>query len=768
MSTLGLDPMTVERLAWTLLHFAWQGAAIALLHGLTLALMRHQSSASRYLVACGMLVLCLVCVFSTFVALKPASEPAVPVSQPGVEQTIAAANVQMIEEVAAPAPDHFLEPISAVSRPVVSWQTWAVIAWMTGVMALSARLGFGWLGLRRLQRRAQVLSDALWIRRLAALSEKLGVRRVVSLMTSTSVDSPITMGWWRPVIVLPASMLAGIPREQMEMILAHELAHIRRGDFIVHALQCGIETLLFFHPVVWWIGADLRRLREESCDDLALRCGRREDLARALLALEQARLPTLAQGAAGSSALARVRRLLGVSKSPAPRWKGTLGGALVCVLLFSLLLRTAFAADVIKVKPGESIQAALDAASEGAVIKTAAGVYAERITIGKPVTLEGAGNDKTILRPDKPEPGVTPETAAAALKKWQEASTDEDRLKYALDYNNKQLRPTLMVAKAQNVVVRGLRVEGMRPKVEKDTNSYAMLAKVSASSVEFVDCVFIGPFANGISILDGSKVRMTKSLVAAIWGTGVVIDHGHLGKATPPTVDIEDCDVRNCYHRCITIGNGCDDVRIRRNRISGSAWHGIRYDHASPVIEGNIIFANARSGIYASGKTKATVTGNLFHGNEMGGVSCWFANSDTFERNTFAGNLREGVSVLGASKPVFRHNIFAHNPIGIVFSKIGGDRTQAMGEADLENNVFWKNGKDELPAGAVEADPKFADADAKDFRLAFDSPMRAAKTGAADLPAPASPWPIQPEEKLMIPASATRNHIDWQMPGKPN
>ncbi|MBL9129784.1 MAG: right-handed parallel beta-helix repeat-containing protein [Verrucomicrobiaceae bacterium] len=769
MSTLGLDPMTVERLAWTLLHFAWQGTAVALLHGLTQALMRRQSSARRYLAACTMLVLSLACVMVTFMALKPVLEPVAPVSLPVTTPVISAVTAPVIEEVAVSTPDRVLQPVSAVSRPETPWQTWAVIAWMTGVLALSARLGLGWLGLRRLRRHARVLGDALWLRRLAALSEKLGVKRAVSLMTSTTVDSPMTMGWWRPVIVLPASMLAGIPREQMEMILAHELAHIRRGDFIVHAMQCGIETLLFFHPVVWWIGADLRRLREECCDDLALRCGQREDLARALLSLEQARLPALAQGAAGSSALARVRRLLGVSKSPAPRWKGTFAGVLVCVLLFSMLLRTAFAAEVIQVKPGESIQAALDAAPEGAVIKIAAGVYAERITITKPVTLEGAGDGKTILRPDKPEPGVTPETAAAALKKWQEASTDDDRLKFELEYSNKIARPTLIVEKTQNIVVRGLRIQGMAPKAENDTNTGAVLARISSSSVEIEDCMFIGPYSNGVSILEDAKVRMSKSLVAAIWGTGVVIDRGLLGKGTPPIVDIEDCDIRNCYHRCITIGTSCDDVRIRRCLISGSAWHGIRYDHASPVIEQNIIFANARSGIYASGETHAKVTGNLFHGNEMGGVSCWFANRDTFERNTFAGNLREGVSVLGASKPVFLHNIFAHNPVGIVFNKISNDRTKATGEADLKDNVFWMNGKfQKPPAGTREADPKFVDVTARDFRLAADSPMRAEKIGAADLPSPNSPWPLQTEEKAMVPATSTRNYSDWQKPGKPN
>ncbi|MCX6856836.1 MAG: right-handed parallel beta-helix repeat-containing protein [Verrucomicrobia bacterium] len=768
MSTLGLDPLTVERLAWTLIHFAWQGTAIAMLHGLTQVLLRRQSSGSRYMAACLMHALCLACVFSTFIGLKPALEPAAPISLPVAERTISASKVALVAETAVLEPSGVVHSVSIVSRSEVPWQRWAVIAWMVGVLALSARLGFGWFGLRRLKRNALVLTDAFWLRRLADLSEKLGVRNCVSLMTSTTVDSPMTMGWWRPVILLPASMLTNIPREQMEMILAHELAHILRGDFIMHALQCGIETLLFFHPVVWWIGADMRRLREESCDDLALSCGQREDLARALLALEQARLPALAQGAGGNNALARVRRLLGVS-TPPPRWKGTLGGILACLLLFSMLIHTALAAEVITVKPGESIQAALDAAPDGAVIKIAPGVYAERITIKKPVTLVGAADGKTILRPDKPEPGVTPETTAAAFKQWKEASTDEDRLKYALALSNKYQRPTLLVEKTQNVILRGLRIQGIEPKGENDSNGLAMLAKVNASQVVIEECMFVGPFANGIGILDGSKVRMKKSLVAAIWGTGLEISRGLLGTGTPPTVDIEECDLRNCYHRCITIGSGCDNVSIRRSLISGSAWHGIRYDHASPSIEGNIIFANARSGIYANGETQAKVTGNLFHGNEMGGVSCWFANHDTFERNTFAGNLREGVSVLGGSKPTFRQNIFAHNPLGLVLSMINNDRTKAMGEVISENNVFWKNGQDEkLPDGAREADPKFFDVEAKDFRLALDSPLRAEMIGAADLPTPTSPWPIQPEEKAMIPATATRNYSDWQKPGQPS
>ncbi len=269
---------------------------------------------------------------------------------------------------------------------------------------------------------------------------------------------------------------------------------------------------------------------------------------------------------------------------------------------------------------------------------------------------------------------------------------------------------------------------------------------------------------------------MQGTLVAGLWGTGVSILPGELGRGAPPSMTMTGCEVRNCYHRCITIATGCNDVRIERSRISGSAWHGIRYDNASPVIEHNLIFANARSGIYASGDTRATVRGNVIFANEMNAVSCWFSNHDEFTGNTFVANLREGISVLGASKPTFKRNLFALNPQGLQLGMINakGANAQALGEAVLKSNVFWQNdvpvmqGSDKKqPEGTNRTmDPGFVNAATRSFALRADSALRSEVIGAADPISLASPWPLQAEEKAMIPATDTRDYSQWQQPGQ--
>src|SRR4029453_5462992 len=116
------------------------------------------------------------------------------------------------------------------------------------------------------------------------------------------------------------------------------------------------------------------------------------------------------------------------------------------------------------------------------------------------------------------------------------------------------------------------------------------------------ECAVLGPTMNGVGVIDGSDVEISKTLIAALWNTGVVVSGGERA-GQPAKVHLVDCDIRNCYSRGVTIA--CDGSTIDKCRIAGSAWHGIRYDNCSPTILGNQIFGNARCGIYASGTTAA-------------------------------------------------------------------------------------------------------------------------------------------------------------------
>ena len=177
----------------------------------------------------------------------------------------------------------------------------------------------------------------------------------------------------------------------------------------------------------------------------------------------------------------------------------------------------------------------------------------------------------------------------------------------------------------------------------------------------------VGSPGDGIVIGDGATVSVSNSLIAAVWNTG----DPRRARNELATSRSRTATSATAITPGIVIGRGQNDVTVQRCRISGAAWHGIRYDDASPTIADNLIFANARCGIYASGKTAAQVRGNVFWKNEMNGVSCWFENRDRIANNTFAANLREGLSVLGASEPVIERNIFWQNPQGILRATSG-------------------------------------------------------------------------------------------------
>src|SRR5262249_55483729 len=146
---------------------------------------------------------------------------------------------------------------------------------------------------------------------LSRLAARLRVRMPVKLVESALVEVPTVIGWLKPMILLPAAALAGLDPRQLEALLAHELAHVRRHDYLVNLLQTAIETLLFYPPAVWWLSRRIREERELCCDDLAITvCGDGMVYARALATMEELRsAPALTLAADGGSLLARIRRI---------------------------------------------------------------------------------------------------------------------------------------------------------------------------------------------------------------------------------------------------------------------------------------------------------------------------------------------------------------------------------------------------------------------------------------------------------------------------
>ena len=193
---------------------------------------------------------------------------------------------------------------------------WLVGAWAIGVMLLSVRLAGGWWRTRALRTRGIEAAPDACQRMATRLIARMRITRPVAFFVSSRVTAPIVFGHIKPVVLVPAAVLAGLSPSQLDAILAHELAHVRRHDYLVNLLQTVIETIFFYHPAVWWVSRQVRQSREECCDDIAVAaCGDRKDYVEALLGLEQMRhaaapAATAALGATGGSLLARARRLL--------------------------------------------------------------------------------------------------------------------------------------------------------------------------------------------------------------------------------------------------------------------------------------------------------------------------------------------------------------------------------------------------------------------------------------------------------------------------
>jgi beta-lactamase regulating signal transducer with metallopeptidase domain len=201
------------------------------------------------------------------------------------------------------------QKLEQMFRPVVPW-TFSI--WLAGVLVLSARFAGGWVQANRLCQRASEAS-AYWQRRLVSLSERMNLTTPLRLLESKRVDVPMVVGWLRPVVIMPVTALTGLSAQQLETILAHELAHIRRNDYLVNLLQGVVETLLFYHPAVWWLSRRIRIERENCCDDLAVAvCGNPVLYARALTDLEELRTMAFrhALAANGGSLKGRVIRLI--------------------------------------------------------------------------------------------------------------------------------------------------------------------------------------------------------------------------------------------------------------------------------------------------------------------------------------------------------------------------------------------------------------------------------------------------------------------------
>jgi uncharacterized protein (TIGR03435 family) len=324
--------MNTTRLGWTLVHFLWQGALLAALYAAVRSLVSRTEG--RYALACVALAAMMAAPVVTWCVLGPSDGVAAP-----------APNVTARVPSDVPSSPIALPPAvrtTVPGAPYTPWMRWAVAIWLVGASGLSVRLLGGWAMAERLRWTMTRSAPLEWCDAVRRLSGRLGVARAVSLRVSAMVQSPVVIGAWRPLVLVPVGMLTGMPAAQVEALLLHELAHIRRHDYLVNLLQSVAEALLFYHPAVWWVSAHIRAEREQCCDDAAVAVsGDVLEYVNALAELVAVRPARLAAVAAnGGSVADRIARLLGEAR-PANRRGTILGGIVLAAAGYGVFAQTA-------------------------------------------------------------------------------------------------------------------------------------------------------------------------------------------------------------------------------------------------------------------------------------------------------------------------------------------------------------------------------------------------------------------------------------------
>jgi GWxTD domain-containing protein len=291
-----------QAIGWTLVHSLWEGALVALVLAAALGAMR--SSRARYAAACLAMLAMLAGFGFTFTRVMPRQR---------------SRGVTVVNARGPLLPAGFEEPTRLVQRRAADFLPWLAPFWMAGVVLFHLRSLASWMAARRLRRTGVCLASDHWRERLERLGARVRLARPVTLLESCLAEVPVVIGYVRPAILMPVGLLAGLPAGQVEAILLHELAHIRRYDYLVNLLQSAVEGFLFYHPAVWWVSGLIRAERENCCDDLVVAMnGDAHGYAAALATLEQNRWSgrAAAPAATGGNLMQRIRRLLNRPEAP--------------------------------------------------------------------------------------------------------------------------------------------------------------------------------------------------------------------------------------------------------------------------------------------------------------------------------------------------------------------------------------------------------------------------------------------------------------------
>src|SRR6202451_1706481 len=325
--TSWLSPGLMHAVAWTLLHFLWQGAALAALAAAAMAFCSRASA--RYAIAVRLLVMMLAAPVVTLTSFRQIQSIT---DRASADNGRSGSPVDRAVNRSARAVDP-LAP--GVRRNLSSWNSfsWLVEAWLAGVAFFSLRSAGGFLLLERQRRKLSSNVNVRTLGMFETLQRRLGLKWAIRYCEGEGLQAPAVIGWFRPVVFLPLRALTGLSQEQLELVVAHELAHIQRLDPFVNVFQVVVEALLFYHPAVWWLNRRIRAEREHCCDDVAISlCGNAVEYARALTLMEEWRsVPVLAMAVNRGPLTERILRVLGLRTLGAGMRGIGITGSVVCL-----------------------------------------------------------------------------------------------------------------------------------------------------------------------------------------------------------------------------------------------------------------------------------------------------------------------------------------------------------------------------------------------------------------------------------------------------
>lgn len=384
----------INAVGWTILHSIWQGAVVALGFAVLMFSLRRYSSRTRYFVGTMALILVLGISITTFINIydtgMSASEAVTPVGS-AAPVLFGAGQTENLNQhgILSSFKEYFTHHLPLI-----------VTLWFLGVLVFVLKLAGGFLYNQRLKSYNNRPLDKSWQNHLLKLCTRFGIKKPMRLLESALVKVPVTLGFFKPVILLPVGMVTGLPRAQVEALLAHELAHILRKDYLVNIIQSVIDIIYFYHPGVRWISSYVRAERENCCDDIAVSlCGDSLNFARALTSVEDSRIekinPALAAAGKSSMLLSRVKRLFAPRKKGSEFTEGFVGACIMALFVLTLVVN-AHAAAGLNQDIGDTAKTE-EAASVQVLDKK------EKAEKKEPATSEEANPDQTIYDADDEE-----------------------------------------------------------------------------------------------------------------------------------------------------------------------------------------------------------------------------------------------------------------------------------------------------------------------------------------------------------------------------